>query len=464
MNIYFLLFSSITIGLLNLSPEQLIIATPILSILLAVSIATRVTTRRDGYLPFVDIGMFTIGVTTLYVIYPGIMFIISNSELSVLSDARLYAYEPSPQNLSRVLWWGFYYIASLIIGYCYFRRKSSFVSDIPVLLPRRPEMLAIVLMFLALKLYIILVQIFFGVDLKPSYSDLDAFTNGLPLIVQQFTTKIMGFQSVIDVCIILILVSKFHINAYRYLLIAWISLVLIDTLITLGSRSGVAILLMAWFIAHQRLRANLNYVKILIISILFLIVILTYGIHREGVTGVDTFKLIFTMSNEFQSLFTTTFDLISRREAGFLPSMPWEYYFADFLRIIPQQLLPFDKIDQSEWYLELLGLRGTGQGYMFGVLSEGAVGFGVYEITARGLVLGMILGIFHNWYHKNRSNYWATVLYVWSFTVVYYTYRAGTFYILTFYLTFFLPTFVMIKILKYVLKLASNKTSIVVSP
>ncbi len=460
MNTYLLLFSAIAINLLTFSSGQLVIAAPVVSILIIVYIATRVITRRDGYLPFVDIGMFTVGVTTLYVIYPAIMFIISNAELSVLSDARLYAYEPSPQQLSRVLWWGFWYISSLTISYCYFRRRSSFVSDIPVLLPRRTEMLAIVFLFLAIKLYIILVQILFGVNLKPSYAYLEVGANALPLIVQQLTTKIMGFQIVIDVCIILILVSKFHIKSYRYLLIAWISLVLVDTLITLGSRSGAAILLLTWFIAHQRLRASVNYVKTLIISVLFLIAILTYGILREGATGVDTFKLIFTMSNEFQSLFTTAFDLIQRRESGLLPSIPWEFYFADLLRIIPQQLLPFDKIDQSEWYLELIGLRGTGQGYMFGVLSEGAVGFGVGEVAARGIVLGMILGKFHTWYHRNRSNYWATVLYVWSFIVVYYTYRAGTFYVLIFYLTFFLPTFVIAKTLKQLLKSASNKTPV----
>jgi hypothetical protein len=156
--------------------------------------------------------------------------------------------------------------------------------------------------------------------------------------------------------------------------------------------------------------------------------------------------------NEFQVLFGTPYDLYMRKAAGTLPPTPWQVSVSDLLLPIPSQVLPFPKIDPSEWYLGAAGLLGTGFGAMFGVISQAIVGFDWIELVVRGCVLGFVLAKLHRWYVRRQRHYWPTLLYLFVCVWSYYTFRASTFYFATFIVYQFVPVLLAVRIIRTVLR------------
>ena len=61
-----------------------------------------------------------------------------------------------------------------------------------------------------------------------------------------------------------------------------------------------------------------------------------------------------------------------------------------FFIFIPSQFLPFEKLSLSQWYLKVIDQHGRGVGFMFGVISQGVVGGGWFELAVRAAITGAI--------------------------------------------------------------------------
>jgi len=262
--------------------------------------------------------------------------------------------------------------------------------------------------------------------------------------------KLIGINGVLTIGLILISVINFNRLFYRAVLAVWGGWTIIDTVLTLGSRTKAAVFLLTLFFAYKRLIGGRSVAGVIFFVFIFLFSLLYFEIIRAGLEISDLAPAL-SKASEFQSLLSTSYDILARKESGTLSEVPVGLYFADFVRFIPQQILPFAKVDQAEWYLGEIGIRGSGSGYMFGVLSEAAVGFGVLELLFRGFFLGAILAGIHNWYFRRRTSFWPLVFYIWCCVTVYYTYRAGTLYSLSFILTYFVPAYLLYRLCKYVI-------------
>jgi hypothetical protein len=154
---------------------------------------------------------------------------------------------------------------------------------------------------------------------------------------------------------------------------------------------------------------------------------------------------IFSVRNEFQSLLGTAYDVHRRKEAG--AYLPWYLYINDFITILPpQQLMPFEKVAASEWYLREIGLSKTGLGLMWGVISQSIVGLDWLELALRGAILGYILARFHRWYLKHQSGFLETLLYMFLCLKVYYTFRDTTFSLLANLVWEVIPFYILLRI------------------
>ena len=122
--------------------------------------------------------------------------------------------------------------------------------------------------------------------------------------------------------------------------------------------------------------------------------------------------------------------------------MPWQIYVSDLYFPVPSQLLPFDKIDPSTWYIDVIGETGSGNGYMFGVMSQAVVGLDWAELVLRGVVLALVLAVLQRWYVRRADGFWPTLLYVFVGIWTYYTFRASTFYGAYFVVYHFLPVLI----------------------
>jgi hypothetical protein len=322
--------------------------------------------------------------------------------------------------------------------------------------PRRSTIVAIVALFAATFVYSQVIQIGFGVNLNPTYGPQGPQVVSLPLFLEQVTYKVMAVGLVLEFALIILLVRQVDIPASRWALWIWAALQVGTVVSVLGARSQAVFFLVAWLLAQQRLRPQMRPISFLLVGVLILAAATLYGYFRGASNQVDTLQATLSASSEFQSMYGTAYNLMYLRDTGGLPDIRWQMYFADLFRLIPQQLLPFEKVDPNDWYLDLIGQKGTGVGFMFGVISEAVVGLGVLEMLVRGLIVGLVFGAIHNWYVRRATKFWPTLFYLWLCVRSYYTYRASSFYLLGEFVLVFIPAYLLVRILGQVIEQAAS--------
>ena len=145
-------------------------------------------------------------------------------------------------------------------------------------------------------------------------------------------------------------------------------------------RTELMIVLLTSVVLYDRFVRPLS-IKLVVGTIaIALVAVVIYGAMRDAVVTQSLGRApaeaampsLDTNNNEFQVLWANAFDLHKRRELGTL-KVPWQIYVSDLYMVIPSQLLPFEKIDPSLWYIDVLGDR-SGIGFMFGILAQAALG------------------------------------------------------------------------------------------
>lgn len=162
------------------------------------------------------------------------------------------------------------------------------------------------------------------------------------------------------------------------------------------------------------------------------------------------------VTNEFQAVYATAYDLFMRRESGNLENVPWQLYVSDLYMVVPSQLLPFYKWDPSQWYLNLIEYQEPVGGFMFGVISQAIIGLDWVELLLRGCLLGGVAASIHWWYVRRASEFWTTLLYLFLCVWAYYSFRASSFYIVYFVLYRFLPVVLLVRFTGTLLKPADR--------
>jgi len=187
---------------------------------------------------------------------------------------------------------------------------------------------------------------------------------------------------------------------YRKLIMVFLAVAMIPTLVRFGERHELVALSLSSALLYHRKVSRLTTMKSAILGLVLLGGFLAMGNLRQGEqVGV-------TASNEFEACFSTARELVQATRDGRVDAAPPQLFWADFVSIVPQQFLPFKKIDPSEWYLHQFvpDLIKLYQGYGFGVLSEAAVGFGYPEIIVKGLLIGSIFARIVQWYRQTATS------------------------------------------------------------
>ncbi len=152
------------------------------------------------------------------------------------------------------------------------------------------------------------------------------------------------------------------------------------------------------------------------------------------------------MNNEFQVVFANSCHVLHMKKFNQLGEVPTTIFYSDVLRGIPQQFLPFKKVDISDWYLERLNLHGEGTGLMFGSVTQAILGWDWIELVLRGGLLGFVFASIHRWYARRSSSFWITLIYLWLCIFNYYSVRATTFYFVSVTVQRFLILIVLVKL------------------
>jgi hypothetical protein len=415
---------------------------------------------RDQKIPFYDMGMLCALVTLIYAVYPLVNYWVGGLQFGSLSDSRLHSYDITPFELGFFHLRHVLYLFSFVVIYSVFRGRGA-IEVANVSTPNRTTRQVIILFFLILTGYFL----FFGLLTADHYSSNDnppthgnriaigvSVASNMPLLLLQITAKLAGILFVFKLAFLLIVVSRCRQRKWLIILLLWIAAEIVQTVYIKGSRTGLVLFLIATALLYHRMVKPLS-IKFLITSgaSLFIFFIF-FGLYRAYI-DFTSFEAalshanagIFSGNNEFQTLLGTAYDVFQRKIAG--ADLPWYLYINDFITILPpQQLMPFEKVTASEWYLREIGISGTGQGLMWGVITQSIVGLDWIELALRGGILGYILARFHRWYLKHQSGFLETLLYTFFCLKVYYTFRETTFSFLANLVWEVIPFYVLLRI------------------
>jgi hypothetical protein len=411
---------------------------------------------RDKKIPFFDVGIFCALATLVYTAYPLVNYWVGGLQFGFLSDYRLRSYNVTPRELGFFHLRPVVYLASFVLLYSTFRGRGSIASG-NVSATTRSTRQVIVMFFLLFTGYFFILQLTTGVNYNTSY-ELDVYAKSMaafasiPLPLLQISGKFIGILFLFKVALLFIVVSRCEEKRWRIILFAWILLEILQVVYIKGARSGLVLFLMATALLYHRLIKPLSLKYIITSGTALFVLFIFLGFYRQYIE-ISSLQEdlsqgdggIFSAGNEFQALLGTAYDVYHIKEAG--ADLPWYLYINDIINIFPpRQFLPFEKIDASEWYLREIGISGTGQGFMWGVISQSIVGLDWLELALRGAILGYILAKFHRWYLKHQSGFLATLLYMFFCLKAYYTFRETTLSLLSNLVLEVIPFFILLRL------------------
>jgi len=388
--------------------------------------------RRDRQLPIVDVGTLCALITLVYIALPAIFYIKAGLIFGPRSDSRLVIMRTTPADVADFLWFVTAYIAALSVAYSLLRGPGMPGPRLEIGASSNAGWALVAIVALAV-IYQIGIEHIFHTHLNPGYKELreNILENKvvvLPLFVGQITHNVLAIGQIALLGTIAFVFARKN-RLLGLVLTAYLLVDAYSTISTMGPRTYFVMLIIAVILSCHRLLKPIGPVLALAMAIVLLAGLLGYGYIRRG-TGAGISD-IWTVTNEFQVLMTNGINMSWEIARGAIHDVPWQITYNDFVMMIPQQLLPFQKLDVAEWYIQQLGGEKTRSGLMFGVVAQSKLGFGLPEIIARGAVLGAVVAFIHRQCVKHADSLTSFIIYLWLCTSIYYTYRASTFYIAT---------------------------------
>lgn len=321
------------------------------------------------------------------------------------------------------------------------------------------------MILLLLVAYFGILELGLGVSYSRPYGEMLAgrgLPTELPYMLQQLSHNLQGTVLILKQAVLVLALQHWHKARWRYGVLAWLGAEVVVSVLRMGARTEMALLVLSAVLLYHRLVRPLTLVGTVGLVGILLGGVLLIGVARGFAGGIwepgEMNVPFLAVTNEFQAVFATGYDLYMRKNMGSLENVPWQLYVSDLYMLIPSQLLPFYKWDPSQWYLDVIGFREPVGGFMFGVISQAIIGFDWLELLLRGCLLGGIAASIHRWYARRASEFWITLLYLFLCVWAYYTFRASSFYIVYFVVYQFLPVVLLVCLTGTLLNAAGRNT------
>jgi hypothetical protein len=428
--------------------------------------------RRDKELPILEMGSWYMLAIVAYSCLPLLQYALSGAQLSPLSHGRLYKLNPEPHEFATPAW-GY---AFLMLGFslAYLGLRPASPKRASLIVPKR-TVLAVISVFVLLNVVFLALRVLYGLNFATGYDaslyEHAAARESLPLVARQFVDHGDHILMILSAAVTILLVRRWKSWTWRVVLIAWLVASMVDYLFNPGSRFRLIALVLFVLMAYHRFVRPVRVRSIIVWGVSIAIFFFSAGILRSGYSVYEQGQVVqvvtenpqlaYSTVNEFQIHYGSALEFRNLLNRGYLDPIPWQLYFSDLLLFIPQQLLPFEKIDPVKWYVER---TGDVDFFSFGVLAQSMLGLGWLEMVFRGLLVGIVLAVLRRWWVRNNSQLWPNVLYLWMSVVIYQAARNTTFYFVVLILLEFLPLLVIVWLIERLVSVRPHERDIPATP
>ena len=433
------------------SADARLVLAPAVAIAAATLLYLSVQIRREGHLPIFEAATFFVLATAVYSVVPLLQYVLGGMEIVPVGDNRLYQWQPTPAEFGNFAWRHVALLTTFVFVYLPVRGRRLWPLRTPAR-PMRTTATVILATMIGLTIWFFFLKLYTGPGVNAYEGGTGTPSRPLPYFVLQMANVLFMVRLTLKQCLIVLLLLGWKRRTYRYVLVAWIAAEVAMTVVTLESRAATMILLLTFVVGYHRLVRPLRVAFAFVAGAVVLLGFLLFGIFRDidSDTRAQSSQAIWGAATEFQVLYGNAYDLQMRRTMKMLPALPPQLPFCDLYRLIPSQLLPFYKWDPSDWYLDVLGIGGTGQGLMFGIVAQSVIGFGYYELIVRAFLLALFYALAHRVYRRYSHSFWMTISYLFILTWAYYAFRSTSFEILYRLVYYLAPTWVIVKVLTIV--------------
>lgn len=451
-----MLAAAISVTLLLVERDLRWVLAPMLVMFYLTIVYVCVLYARDRALPVFEPASLAVASGFVYGSFPLLNFIAGGLRWHSLSDFRLAAHDLGPKEVGTFGWRYAVYLGFLVVTYLIVRGRHAVRSG-SAKFDRRNTARVAAIIFLGVVVIVFLasLSITYGIAYSPTYEDLFSgqvkTVTVLPHFLLQIAHNAMAIRILVEQLFIALLMLHWRSLLARVTLFALLAAVAIVN--AGGARTELVILLLSTLLLYHRLVRPVKLRLLIPAAALILGGFLALGVLRdlrgEGLTAASDTPVL-AASNEFQVLFANAVDLHERRKSGVLGPIPWQIYWADLTGLIPSQLLPFQKVDPSMWYMATLDAADSGIGLMFGVVAQAVLGHDWLELALRGVALGLFLGLLQRWYVRHQNRFWPTILMLFLSVWMFYTVRQSTFSFFYFVAYRFVPTVVAVEVLRQI--------------
>ena len=425
--------------------------------------------NRDKMVPLFEIGVVCMAAMAAYTLIPILSFLYTGGVYNPLSSLQLQALSPTFKEFGSFVWYYVVYVASFAVvylpvrGHVSIREPKAFKID--------PLTIKILIgIFIFMSIFFKFLQIYYGVNFYRSYdptalySGLNAYL-ALPHFYKQIVHNLFNIQLVTKMGLLAALMAYWRKRKFRALLALWLLAELVSYLFNMGARTYIILMFMSSILLYHRL-VNPFRTKVLIpVLVILLTAFFLFGLLRGGPLSLQkrineiasTEDFSFTTSNEFEALLGGAYDLYYLKQNDLIQNVPWQIRIFEFLLLIPQQLLPFEKVNPQQWYLDLTAYPSY---FMFNPVAQSIVGLGWIEIVMRGVFLGWLFARIHRWYVHKATSFWRTLFYLFLTVWSYYTIRSSTFMFVYFVFYHFVPLMIVTVFVRELLNIKPQGTTL----
>src|SRR5579859_5557453 len=405
--------------------------------------------RNSGSVPWFELGLVYVAILTVYLAYPLIGYVTLRGLYTPASDVRLMIAPPTPSEVAGIGWLYTSHLCGFCGAYMITRGRLPRVDRRPSV-PSPFTLLAIVISFLTIQIFEAALDAIYDTSAS-TYIASYLVSQRLPVLLAQLLNHLSGMKYPLTLALMTTLFLQY--GRTKRLIILWLLGSIAIAAVRLGSRTEVALLLVAAGGMYHTLVRPIPARLVAFAVPCGIAAFIAFGIVRGGKVSESGHSVLnpFASATEFEVLFANAVDL--RRIHDAAASFPTGLYFADLTALVPRQLVPYTKIDPAAWYVAQYypTFAAWGGGLAFGTISEALLTGGWLSAVLRGGALGLLFALIHRASVRRRNQFWMFVFYFWITTLSYQSFRNTTFSLGVLFVYRFAPTVLIVTSLERVL-------------